>query len=191
MIDKADGGKRPCGDYTRLNAQTIPDGYPLPLLQDFSANLAGCQVFSKVDLIRGYHQIPVAPADIHKTAVVTPFGLFEYTRMPFSLCNAAQTFQRLMDEVCETLPFVFAYLDDILVASTGPEQHREHVRALFTCLHEYRLAINPAKCVIGKAMVEFLGHRVSAAGITPLPAKVAAVKNYPPPRTVREHKGCL
>ena len=91
------------------------DRYPVPRLQDFTTNLAGKVIFSKVDLVRGYHQVPVNPKDVHKTAVITPFGLFEYLRMPFGLKNSAQTFQRLMDTVLGDLDFLFVYLDDILV----------------------------------------------------------------------------
>lgn len=127
VVPKADGGWRLVGDYRRLNDITVPDRYPVPHIQDFTDGLAGSCIFSKVDLVRGYNQIPMHPDDVGKTAVTTPFGLFEFLRMPFGLKNAAQTFQRLMDSVVGDLPFIFVYLDDILVASTSPEQHKAHL----------------------------------------------------------------
>ncbi len=131
MVPKADGSWRPCGDYRCLNTVTTPDRYPLPSLLDLSAKLHGCKFFSCVDLIKGYHQIPMAAEDIEKTAIFTPFGLFEYLFMPFGLTNAAQSFQRLMDKLFRHLPFMFTYLDDHLIASRTLEEHLLHLQQFF------------------------------------------------------------
>ena len=99
MVKKADGAWRPCGDYRQLNLQTKPDLYTCPNIADLTARLEGCTIFSKLDLHKGFHQIPVRPRDMPKTAVITPFGLWEFIRMPFGMPNAGQSFLRMMDEV--------------------------------------------------------------------------------------------
>ena len=109
MVAKPSGGWRACGDYRALNAVSEDDRYPMPHLQDFAIDLEGKNIFSKIDLVRAYNQVPMNAADIAKTAIVTPFGLFEYLSMPFGLKNAAQTFQRFMDSVFRDLPFVYIY----------------------------------------------------------------------------------
>jgi RNase H-like domain found in reverse transcriptase/Reverse transcriptase (RNA-dependent DNA polymerase)/Integrase zinc binding domain len=118
--------------------------------------------------------------------VITPFGLFEFVRMPFGLKNAGMTFQRLMDSILNGLPFVFVYLDDILIASPSLESHRRHVAEVLDILSRNGLVINVGKCVFGQSTVEFLGHRVSSAGILPLADRVAAIRQFPSPNTVKE-----
>jgi Reverse transcriptase (RNA-dependent DNA polymerase)/RNase H-like domain found in reverse transcriptase len=164
-----------------LNATTVPDKYPVPNIQGMSAKLSGCSVLSKLDLKKGYYQVPVAEEDIPKTAVTTPFGLFEFCRMPFGLRNAGQSFQRLMDSVIADQDAAFAYLDDVIVAST-PDQHEQALRGVLEKLQSSGLVLNLEKCEFGKSCVQFLGHKVSAAGVEPLVDHVQAVQQFPQSR---------
>ena len=181
MVPKNDGSWRVVGDYPILNVRTCPDSYPLPHIQDFALNLEECTIFSRIDL-----QILVAEDDIQKTAVSTPFGLFEFVRMPMGLCNGAQTFQRFMDDILRELPFAYAYLDDLLIASKSAEEHREHVAMVLERLQSHGITINIKKSVFGESKLKFVGHIVSADGIHPTPEKVEALSSYPLPATIRD-----
>ena len=123
------------------------------------------------------------PDDVPKTAVITPFGLFEFLSMPFGLRNAAQTFQRFIDEVLRGLPYVHPYIDDILIASDNKIDHVKHLEEVFNRLSNFGLTINSSKCEFGQTSIKFLGHMIRFDGFTPLVDKVTAVVNFPPPNS--------
>ena len=148
----------------------MPDWYPLPHIQDFTRDLRGAKVFSKIDLVRAFHQMPLAEDAIPKTAVITPFGLFEFLKMPFGLCNAAQAFQRFMDLVVRGLEGVYVYIDDILVSSTTAEEHETQLRALFRRLNDHGLVVNPQKSILGAKAVQTLRSHQARQGISLLEA---------------------
>ena len=186
VTTKPCGGWRVCGDYRRLNAMTPDDQYPVRTLTDFTSELHGKKFFSKIDLLKGYHQIPVADEDVPKTAVITPFGLWIFPCTPFGLKNAGQDFQRLMDEILGDLPRIFVYIDDILVASETLEQHLQDLELVFKTLAENGMVVQRPKCVLGKPSLEFLGYQVDASGISPLKDRVAAIEQTTPPTTIKE-----
>ena len=174
MVTKADGGWRPCSDFRRLNNATTADRYPAPHIKDVSAHLAGAAIFEGGPGAR----LPsgaVGPQDVPKTAVITPFGLK----------GAAQTFQRLMDPVLRDMPFLFVYLDIILMASASADDRLTRLQQLFGRLSEHGLIVNLAECELGRSSITFLGHHVTPQGGVPLPAKVDAVASCPRPPTVK------
>ena len=126
------------------------------------------------------------PLDIEKTAVRTPFGLFEFVVMPFGLRNATQTFQRYMDTIFRNVEYVFCYIDDILIFSEDENQHEKHVRSVLQKLKDANLSINVSKCEFGTKRVTFLGHEISSEGWKPPEDRVDAIKNYPQPKTIVE-----
>ncbi|UYV70228.1 hypothetical protein LAZ67_7002244 [Cordylochernes scorpioides] len=148
--------------YIRLNAVTLPDRYPIPRLDDFHHILKGTRVYSKIDLCKAFYQIPIAEEDKPKTAIITPFGLFEFNVMSFGLRNAAATFQRFMHEVLRNLDFAFVYLDDILVASKTEEEHYSHLETLFSRLNSYGLRINLSKSKFLVQEIDFLGYLITS-----------------------------
>ena len=171
MTPKADGTWRPCGDYRRLNMTTEADHYPMPNMADLTASIGKARVFSKLDLLKGYFQVPVYPEDVPKTAIVTPFGSYIFHYSTFGLRNSGATFQRLMDQILGHLTYCIVYVDDILVFSENHHDHRHHLREVLRLLQENGLVVRPDKCAFGTETVQFLGHQISPDGIHPCQAK--------------------
>ncbi|GFX22285.1 hypothetical protein TNCV_2951261 [Trichonephila clavipes] len=184
VVPKSDSTVRPVGDYRQLISVTEFDSYPMPYLNDFAHALHGKKIFSKIDIFKAFHQIPIAECDILKTAVTTPWGLYEYTHLCFGLVNAPQTFMRFMHEVIRGLPFVLSTWMIFFCYSENAEEHRSHLRTIFQRLSSYGLKLNISKCVFGVTELIFLGHLITPDGIKPLPDKVQAVLDYKQPETV-------
>ncbi|MDA8031805.1 MAG: RNA-directed DNA polymerase, partial [Alphaproteobacteria bacterium] len=188
LVQKKDGSIRFCVDYRELNSVTRKDAYPLPRIDDMLDTLAGAKWFSTLDLLSGYWQVEMDEADKPKTAFCTPEGLFEFNVMPFGLCNAPATFQRLMDSVLAGLQWssCLVYLDDIIVMDKTFEDHLRNLAEVFDCLRSANLKLKPTKCAFACKEVAFLGHIVSDQGVATNPALTEKVSNWPEPQSVRE-----
>ena len=147
MVSKLDGSWRPCGDYRRLNLITEPDHYPMPNIADLTNSIGKSCVFSKLDLLKGYFQVPVHPSDVPKTAIITPFGSYVFHYSTFGLKNSGATFQRMMDSIFGQLPNVIVYMDDLLVFSNSVTDHEQHLRSVLSLLRNNGLIVRPDKCV--------------------------------------------
>ena len=193
--------RRMCVDYRMLNnllppvnkahskAKGIVTLVPLPKIDEIYAQLQGSKIFSALDMRSGYFHIELSEEAKPRTAFVPggPHGCkYQFNRCPFGLSQAPAYFQRLVHEVLRGLPFAFGYLDDILIFSTGIEAHLEHLRKVFLRLREAKLKLKASKCSFFKKHIQYLGHLVSGDGIEPLPEKLEAVENMPPPKTPKE-----
>jgi hypothetical protein len=177
FVDKRDGTIQLCVDYRKLNEVTIKNKYPLPKIEDLFDQLNGAKVFSKIDLLTGYHQLKVRESDIPKTAFTTRYGLFEYTMMSFGLTNAPAYFMNLMNKVFMKFldKFVVVFIDDILVYSKTEEEHAEHLRLVLGTLREHQLYAKFSKCEFWLKEVGFLGHVISAGGVSVDPSKITSI----------------
>jgi hypothetical protein len=193
FVEKKDKELHLCVDYRPLNAVTVKNKYPLPRIDILFDQLAGAQVFSKIDLCFGYHQIKIRAEDIPITASTMRHGLYEYLVMSFGLMNALAHFMYLMNSVFmpELDQFVMVFIDDNLVYSKSMEEHEEHLQIVLQRLREHQLYAQFSKCVFRIKEVPFLGHMVSLEGIVVDPGKVKEVLEWKPLTTVPEVQSFL
>lgn len=193
LVRKKDNSWRFCVDYRRLNKITKKDVYPLPRIDDTLDCLQGSKFFSSMDLSSGYWQIEVDEADREKTAFITPEGLYEFKVMPFGLCNAPATFERMMDNLLRNLKWTMClcYLDDIIVYSQDFDDHLERLETVLNCIKNAGLILNSKKCTFCARQINILGHLVSREGIRPDPEKVRAVQNFPVLKNIRDVRSFL
>jgi hypothetical protein len=175
-------------DYQSLNEVTIKNKYPLPRIEDLFDQMKGASVFSKIDLRSGYHQLKIRKSDIPKTAFRTRYGLYEYTVMSFGLTNAPTYFMYLMNKVVmEYLDkFVVVFIDDILIFSKTEEEHEKHLRMVLEKPISNQLYAKFSKCESWLTKVAFLGHVISAGGVSVDPSKVKDVLNWTLPTNASE-----
>ena len=194
FVSKTNGrGLRLCVDYPGLNAVTIPNRYPLPLMQELQDRVQGARYFTKMDLKNGFNLIRIRDGDEWKTAFRTRYGLYEFNVMPFGLTNAPSTFQDMMNHILsDVLDIgVLAYMDDILVYAKTEKEHDTLVRTVFERLQQNGLAVSPEKCVWKAEKVEFLGYIIGRDGVSMSQDKVEAILSWNSPTSVKETQSFL
>ena len=191
-VPKKDGTVRVCIDYRKLNEVTVADPYYMTTMEEIVERIGASKVMSKLDLAKGFYQVEVDPQSRKKTAFISPFGKFEFTRMPFGLRNAPAIFQRCMEVVLrECYSFSAPYIDDIIVFSNSGEEHVEHLRLVLKALSEHGMTLKERKCEFGKEKVEYLGHVIGGGELAVPAHRAAAMASYIRPRTKKQLRSFL
>ena len=182
-----------CVDYRQLNSNTVKNKYPIPIIENLLDELYGAQIFSKIDLRSGYHQIRIKTEDIPKTAFTTHLGHFEYVVMPFGLTNAPATFQSLMNDVLSEFlrKFALVFFDDILIYSNSLSDHIHHLRSVLQVLRQHQLFAKMGKCTFGQTEIEYLDHVISTNGVATDPAKIQIIQQWPSPKNITQLRAFL
>lgn len=186
IVRKKDGSNRICVDYRKLNKVTVFDPEPMSPAQDLFAQIGKDQYFTKIDLSKGYWQIPVSKQDVHKTAFVTPDGTYEFLKMPFGLVNSGATLVRGMRKLLTGMKDVVSYVDDVLVHSRCWEDHIATLRELLERMRRANLTARPSKCVVGAMRVEFVGHQIGQGSIGLNEDNLVKILQAPRPTTKKE-----
>lgn len=188
LVKKKEGSYRMCVDFRELNSYTVKDRYPLPLIEDQLDRLGKGKIFTSLDMSSGFHQIPIDPESVHKTAFVTPDGHYEYLRMPFGLANAPAVFQRAINKALGDLKNTVAlvYLDDVLIPSETFEENLQSLDLVLKALHKAGFSLNLKKCHFFQSKLEYLGREISSEGIRPGMRKVEALQKSPIPTTTKQ-----
>jgi hypothetical protein len=193
LVKKKDGTWRFCVDYRHLNAITVKNKYPLPIIDELLDELSGARWFTKLDLRVGCHQIRMQAMDEHKTAFKTHHGHFEFRVMPFGLTSAPATFQGCMNSILSPLlrKFVLVFVNDILIYNRTLSDHVQHLQSVFQILTEHHLKVKRSKCSFAQQRLAYLGHVISPNGVSTDEDKILVVKNWPTPTNVKELRGFL
>lgn len=178
LVQKKDGTLRPVVDYRKLNQVTSPDPYPMPRTEELIERIATATYITTLDLTKGYWQVPMAPESREKTAFVTPFGKYQFRRMPFGLTGAPACFQRMMDGLFEEVENTAVYIDDLAIHSTTWEEHLADVESALKAIQAAELTIKPPKCRMGFRECAFLGHKVGGGRVRPGTLKVQAIRDF-------------
>lgn len=188
LVRKPSGDLRICVDYRKLNEVTSVTSYPLPNINETLDRLAGASFFTSIDMVSGYHQVEIAEEDKDKTAFISPYGLYQYCRMPYGLAGAPGTFQSVIEDMVQVLETedIMAYLDDVICFHSTFEEHLEGINRMLQMIRKAGFKLSGKKCQFATRSVKFLGHIIDQSGVRPLPEKLEIIRNWKAPENEKE-----